>query len=188
VLNGETPDVFIGSTLSMPVLEKARRIRSGSAVTLCKVAIAMVVPTGTPKPPLASVDDFKRAVMGAKVLVYADPARGGAAGVHVGRTLEKLGLARELRMPVVLAAGGDITEVTLAQGVGAVGITQASEIVGKPGAEYVGALPPALQNYTVFVAAVPADAPASSAASAFMAFLRSPAVIAVIRAKGMDVD
>jgi molybdate transport system substrate-binding protein len=133
------------------------------------------------------VEDFKQALLAARVLVYADPVRGGAAGVHIGRVLQDLGLADRLKSSIKLGAGGDVTEVTLAQGEGALGITQISEIVGKPAAQYVGPMPAELQNATVFVAGIPADAKAPHAAMVLVAFLKSPAAVTAIRAKGMQV-
>jgi len=182
---GEAADVVIGSTLIMPALVKAGRIDPLSQVTVCTSGIGLVVPSGTPVPRLASVADFIRAALDAKVVIHADPVRGGAAGVHIARVFEKLGIAGKLNSQITLAAGGDVTEVTLAQGSGALGMTQISEIVGKPGAEYVGPLPDELQNYTVFVAAVPAGDKSSDAARAFITFLQSPTALAAIKAKGM---
>ena len=127
-------------------------------------------------------------MLGARVVVYADPVRGGAAGVHVGTVFKKLGIADQLKSQITLAAGGDITEVTLSQGPGALGLTQISEIVGKAGAEFVGPLPQELQNETVFVAGTPAGASLTPAVAAFLAFLKSPAAAAAIKAKGMQVD
>ncbi len=85
-----------------------------------------------------------------------------------------------------MAAGGDITEVTLSLGPTAVGITQISEIADKPQSRLAGLPLEELQNYTVFVAGVPADAPQSGGVTALLKFLRSPTAIAVIRAKGME--
>jgi molybdate transport system substrate-binding protein len=188
VLKGEAADVVIGSTLIMPGLVKEGKIRPDSLVTVCKTGIGLVVRSGASKPPMASVEDFKQAVLAAKVLVYADPVRGGAAGVHVGRVLQNLGLADRLKSSIKLGAGGDVTEVTIAQGDGALGITQISEIVGKPAAQYVGPIPDALQNYTVFVAGIPKDARASDAATAFIRFLGSPIATGAIKAKGMQTN
>jgi molybdate transport system substrate-binding protein len=186
VLRGEPADVAIGSTLIMPGLVNAGRIRADSLVTVCRTGIGLVVRPGVPKPPMSSVEDFKRAVLAAKVLVYADPVRGGAAGVHVGRVLQELGLADRLKSSIKLGAGGDVTEVTIAQGEGALGITQISEIVGKPTAQFVGPMPAPLQNYTVMVAGIPSGAKPSEAVTAFIRFLGSPAAVNAIKAKGME--
>jgi molybdate transport system substrate-binding protein len=182
--NGESHDVVIGSSLVMPALAQEGRIDPTSLVDVCRTAIGAVVPDGTPKPAFASVEDFKRALLEAKFIVYADPARGGAAGVHIARQIEKLGLADQVKAKTRVAAGGDITEVTLALGGGALGMTQVSEIVQKKGAQLVGPLPGELQNTTVFVAGTPGQA--TEAARAFVAFLRSARVRAVIEAKGMQ--
>ena len=138
ILAGETADLVIGSTPSISVLVKEGRINADSRVTIAKVGVGVVVPTGTPKPRIASIEDFKRALLAAKIVVYAEPAGGGAAGIHVARVIEKLGISEQLKPKTKFGAGGDVTEVTLAQGAGALGMTQVSEIVGKPGAEFVG--------------------------------------------------
>ena len=132
-----------------------------------------------------SVEDFTRALISTKAVVYADPARGGAAGIHVAKVIAQLGLTEQLKPKIRLGAGGDITEVTLGLGPSALGITQISEIADKPKAQLVGPLPEELQNCTVFVAGVPANAPQSEGTAALLKFLRSPQVIAVVKAKGM---
>ena len=188
VAAGESADLVIGSSLSMPALVKDGKIDAASLVTICTTGIGMVVPQGDPVPSLTSADDFIRAVTGAKVVIYADPVRGGAAGVHIGRVLQRLGVSDRLKSQITLAAGGDVTEVTLAQGSGALGMTQVSEIVGKAGAAFVGPLPDGLQNYTVFVAGVPAGTAPSPAVRAFVDFLAGPTAIAAIKANGMQVE
>jgi molybdate transport system substrate-binding protein len=188
VLAGETADVIVGSTVTMPALAQAGRIDGASRVTICRVGVGVVVPAGNPKPPLASIEDLKRALLAAKYIVYARPVGGGAAGVHVAAVTEKLGIAEALKPKLRYGAGGDVTEVTLAQGDGAIGLTQISEIVGKPGAVYVGPLPNEVQNYTVFVAGFGAGGKPSEAAAAFVKLLQSPAGIAAITATGMEAD
>jgi molybdate transport system substrate-binding protein len=182
---GETADLVIGSTQSIERLVQEGKIDANSQMTIARVGIGAVVPTGTPKPPIGSVDEFKRALLAAKTVVYANPAGGGAAGIHVARVIEKLGLSEQLKPKTKYGAGGDITEVTLAQGRGAVGRTQISEIVDKPGAEFVGPLPDGLQNYTGVTAGIPAGAKPSAAVTAFIAFLQTPVAVATMERKGM---
>src|SRR5712692_10295595 len=90
VLGGETADVIIGSTPSMARLAKEKRIDADSRVTIAKVGIGLVVPIGSPKPPIRSVADLKRALLAAKTVVYARPSGGGAAGINVAAVIEKL--------------------------------------------------------------------------------------------------
>src|SRR5689334_9986601 len=95
VLAGETADVIIGSTQSMEKLAKVGRIDAASRVEIARVGIGAVVPAGAPKPPLASADDLKAALLGAKTVVYAFPAGGGAAGVHIAKVIDALGIAEQ---------------------------------------------------------------------------------------------
>ncbi len=188
VLGGEEADLVIGSTLSMPALVKEGKIDAASQVAICQVGAGMVVPAGSPKPRVASADDLRRALLAAKFIVYADPVRGGAAGIHIAGVIQKLGISEQLRPKIKLGAGGDVTEVTLALGDGALGLTQISEIAQKAGADLVGPLPDEFQNTTTFMAGTPAGAEPSEAVAAFLGFLKSPAAIAVINAKGMQTE
>jgi molybdate transport system substrate-binding protein len=128
---GEEADLVISSPASIASLVARGKINPGSQVIIAKTGVGIVVPSGNAKPSIASVEDFKRVLLAARVIVYANPARGGAAGIHITRLIEKLGLAEQLQSRTKLAAGGDVTEFTLAQGDGALGMTQVSEIVGR---------------------------------------------------------
>src|SRR5262249_34430189 len=119
VLAGETADLVVGSTQSMEQLAKAGRIDAGSRVTIAKVGGGAAVCTGTPKPPVGPAEELKRALLRATTVVYAFPAGGGAAGIHIAGVIEKLGIAEELKPKTRFGQGGDVTEVTLAQGPGA---------------------------------------------------------------------
>src|SRR6266849_5678824 len=130
VLGGETADVIIGSTPSMARLAKEKRIDADSRVTIAKVGIGLVVPIGSPKPPIRSVADLKRALLAAKTVVYARPSGGGAAGIHVAAVIEKLGLTEALKARTIYGTGGDITEVTFGQGYGALGDVAARAVDG----------------------------------------------------------
>ena len=188
ILPGERADLVISSSQSVAELARQGRIRAGSQVTICRTGVGVVVPRGGPKPAMTSVEDFKRALLDARVVLYANPVGGGAAGVHVARVIEQLGIAEQLKAKTKFGAGGDVAELTLAEGPGALGITQNSEIVGKATVDYAGPLPKELQNYTEVVAGIPSDASDSDAGRAFIRFLQSPAAVAVIKAKGMDVE
>ena len=181
---GEEADLVVSSSRSMRWLVHQGKIKAGTETVICETGIGIVTAAGI-ELSIASVEDFKRALLAAKAIVYADPARGGAAGIHVAKVISQLGLTEQLKPKLRLAAGGDVTEVTLSLGPGALGITQISEIADKPQAQLVAPLPEELQNYTVFVAGVPANAPQSDGAAALLKFLRSPKVTAVIRTKGM---
>jgi hypothetical protein len=89
---------------------------------------------------------------------------------------------------IKFGAGGDVTEVTLAAGPGALGLTQISEIVHKPGAEFVAPLPDEIQNYTGISAGIPTGPAWKKTVTAFVAFLRSAKAGEAMKAAGMQVD
>jgi molybdate transport system substrate-binding protein len=188
VLAGETADLIIGSTQSMERLTAEGKIDGSSRVTIAKVGIGIVVPTDTAKPTIRSVEELKRALLGAQRIIYAAPAGGGAAGVHIARVIEKLGIAEQLRTKTRYGAGGDVTEVTLAQGTGAMGMTQISEIVDKTGAEFVGPFPDEVQNYTGVTLGTPVGGAPSQAVTALIEFLKSSTAVSAIVARGMRAE
>jgi molybdate transport system substrate-binding protein len=93
---GEEADLVISSSQSMPSLVYQGKIQAGSQTAICQTGIGVVVATGI-ELDVTSVEDFKRALLAAKAIVYADPARGGAAGIHVAKVIEQLGLTEQLR-------------------------------------------------------------------------------------------
>jgi molybdate transport system substrate-binding protein len=185
---GEQADLVISSLQSISSLVKEGKIDASSQMTISKVGVGIVAASGATIPPVTSVEDLSRVLLSAKTIIYADPSRGGAAGIHIARVIQDLGLAEQLRPKIKFGAGGDVTEVTLAQGDGAIGMTQISEIVGKPGAAFVGPFPEKIQNYTVFALGKPVEAKQSDAVAAFLDFLKTPVAIATMKAKGMQVS
>jgi molybdate transport system substrate-binding protein len=131
-MGGEEADLIISSAQSMRSLVYQGKIQAGSQTTICQTGIGVVVAAGI-EFSVNTVEDFKRALLAAKAIVYADPARGGAAGIHVAKVIGQLGLTEQLKPKLRLAAGGDITEVTLSLGPGALGITQISDRRQAPG-------------------------------------------------------
>src|SRR5258705_5387720 len=97
VMGGEEADLVIGSTPSMPALVQASKIDPASTVAICKVGAGVVVPARNPKPAIASAEDLQRALLAAKFIVFAEPVRGGAAGIHISGEIEILGITEQTR-------------------------------------------------------------------------------------------
>jgi molybdate transport system substrate-binding protein len=188
VAAGESPDFVIGSGQSVAALVERLRIEPSSQLILARTGVGLAVPAGAPLPPIKSVEDFKRALLDAKRVVYARPEGGGAAGIHVAKVIGDLGLNDAVAAKTRFGAGGDVAELVAAAGPGTLGLTQISEIVGKSYVQYVGPLPDSLQNYTVFAAGRPVGKESSAALQEFIAFLRTPRVIKAMKTNGMDVE
>lgn len=152
---------------------------------MAKVGVGVAVRSGAPKPDLGSVEAFKRSMLAAKSVIYADPARGGGAGIHFAQVLERLGIAADMKPKSKLITGINVVEL-VAKGEGELGVTQLSLIVGAAGVELAGPLPAELQHYTVFSAGVVTGAKEAETAKALIKFLTAPAAVPVIKAKGME--
>ena len=74
----------------------------------------------------------------------------------------------------------------VAQGDADLGIQQLSELIGQPGVEVVGPLPPEIQAVTIFSAGVSTTSAAREAANAFVAYLASAEARGAIRRHGME--
>jgi molybdate transport system substrate-binding protein len=119
--------------------------------------------------------------------VYSDPAQGGASGIHFARVLERLGIASQMRAKTKLVAGPGAAEA-VARGEAEIAVSQTMGLLGVAGVEFVGPLPPELQNAAdfVFMGGVGARARQPEAAKALIQFLSGPKAAAVFRTKGME--
>ena len=181
---GESVDLVITAAAAIDDLIKQGKVASGSRVDIAKVGIGVAVRSGAPKPDISTTEAFKQTLIAAKSIARGDPAAGGAAGVHVARVLERLGIDAEVKAKSKLATGPAIAEIA-AKGDAEIAITQISEIVPVPGVDLVGPLPSELQNMTVFAAGVSANATEPDAARALIKFLTGPGS-AEIRKSGME--
>ena len=182
---GETADVMILSRGALDDLETQGKVAPGSIANVASSYVAIAVRAGAPKPNIHTADNLKAALLGAKSIVYADPAKGGASGVYFAKILDRLGIANEMKPKTILVPGAQAAEV-VARGEAEMGVAQASEIVPVAGAQLVGPLPGDLNNVTVFAAGVGPASQDAGAAKALIQFITSPAGAAVLRSKGMD--
>jgi molybdate transport system substrate-binding protein len=138
---------------------------------------------GSPKPDVSTVEAFRAAPWRASV-AYTDPAAGGTAGGHFATVIERLGIADVLASKRHLAADGLDVMRKIKSGEVELGITQVSEILLVDRATYVGPLPGALQQPTIYAVFVPANA--EPAARALADALTSPAGRARFDAAGFE--
>ncbi|MBI2996831.1 MAG: molybdate ABC transporter substrate-binding protein [Deltaproteobacteria bacterium] len=185
IQRGESADLAITTAPQVEELIKQGKIAADGRVIVAKVGVGVAVRSGAAKPDLGSVEAFKRSMLAAKSVIYADPAGGGAAGIHFAQVLERLGIAADMKPKSKLIKSLNTAEL-VAKGEGELGVTQISLIVGAPGVELAGALPAELQHYTVFSAGVVANAKEGEAARALIKFLSGPAAAHVIKTQGME--
>lgn len=184
VNGGESFDVLVLTPSALAPFTKDGRVVPDSVVTLAKVAIGVAVKEGAPRPALATVDDFKRAVLSARKVAYIDPAAGGSSGIYLDGLFKRLGIAEAVAPKAVLVPGGLVAD-RLVTGEADLAIHQVSEILPVAGVTLVGTLPEEIQNYTTYGAALASGAAGSEAARSFLRGLAGAEGKDAVRAKGM---
>ena len=172
VARGDHVDLAIASTAFIRELEKSGK--TSESVDLGKIGMAMAVHEGAPSPDISTPEKFVAALRAAKSVSFTDPAAGGTAGQYFAGLFEKLGIAEEVRKKAVLSTGGRNAAEKVASGAAEVGFTFPSEIAPIKGAKVAGMLPPSLQNYVLYIAAVPSVSTNADVVRAFVAALVAP--------------
>jgi molybdate transport system substrate-binding protein len=85
-----------------------------------------------------------------------------------------------------LSPAGKVLYASVANGDVEIGFNQISEVLAQPSVEFVGPLPPEIQNYTQFVPGIVTGSSQTDAAGALITFLTSPAAQTVLKAKGFE--
>lgn len=159
-------------------LQKRGKLRPGSVTIVAGTPVSIAIRAGAPKPDISSVDAFRRTLLAAKSIVFADPVKGGLSGVYFAKVLDHLGLTEQLKTKTILVPGAQAPEV-VAKGGAELRIAQASEIVPVKGAELAGPLPGEIAFLTVFSAGV-------GAAMAFIQYLKGPAAAPTLKEAGFE--
>jgi molybdate transport system substrate-binding protein len=189
---GGTHDRIVkGEAVDVPVVQPPYQdvITSGNVdakteTPLATVWVAVAVKKGAPKPDISTPDAVKKMLLQAKAISYPNAASGAAAGVSFNETLQKLGIANEMKPKIKIAQGGAGAMALLAKGEVDIGLTFLSEIQD-PGVEVVGPLPAAISTPTSLVAFVSSHAKDRAASEALLRYLSSPAAAKIYKEGGM---
>ncbi len=106
----------------------------------------------------------------------------GLTGTYLKVLFQRLGIADNMQSKYKNARGAE----AVARGEVELGVTQMSEILYEKGVELAGPLPPEIQNYTNFPAAVSTGARQADAAKALLKYLASPDAARVMKANGLE--
>lgn len=179
---GEAFDLTFLTSAAIDDLIKQGRLVAATRTDIAKAGAGVAIRKGAPRPDIATADAFKRTLLAARSIAYVST---GATGATMRRAFEQLGIADEMKAKTRLLSGISAA-AAVAKGDAELGFSVISEILGVEGAEFAGPLPPELQVYLVFPAAVSANARLPDAAQSFISFLTTSAAAAVMRAKGME--
>jgi molybdate transport system substrate-binding protein len=157
------------------------RFSAGPTLDVARVGLGVAVRAGAAKPNIDTPDALKAALMNAQSIATL-PA--SAAGAQVMKTFERLGVSEAIKGK--LQAKGAPAEIVqaVAKGEAELGVFLVN-VLTAPGLDVVGPFPAELQQEIVFTAAPASETKEGDAAKALITYLKSPDVIAIIKAKGM---
>lgn len=184
IAGGEAFDVLVLTPGGLKPLAEQGVVDAASVISLAKVGVGVAVKAGAPQPKIATVDDFKQAIVAAHKVAYIDPAAGGSSGIYLDGLFKRLGLADVVRAKAVLVPGGLVAE-RLVTGEADLAVHQISEILPVPGVTLVGPLPESIQSYTTYAAAASKTSGHPEAARAFLDTLSGPDAARIMHDKGM---
>jgi molybdate transport system substrate-binding protein len=178
--DGATFDVALLPRPELDALAQAGKIAAGTQTEVTRSAVGLAVRAGAPKPDISTVEAFKRTLQAAKSICYSD----GPSGAYIADLLVRLGIAEEMK-PKTRLTSRPVAEI-VASGEAEVGMQQIVAILPVEGAALVGPLPSELQNVIVYASGLAPGSGQSATAHAFIAFMATPEVARIIRAKGME--
>jgi molybdate transport system substrate-binding protein len=183
---GEAADVLVVSRPQIEALEQKGRLVPGTSRVIARMGVGVFVRKGAPKPDISTPEAFKATLLATKSIGYNDPALGAPVSIYLLGLFERMGIANEMKQKTVVFRQRHERFAPVARGEVEIGFNQLGEIVVQPGIDLVGPLPAAIQNYTVFTAAVVAAGLNHDGAKRFIDFIGSRDAAAVFKAKGFE--
>ena len=176
---GEATDIVVLASKVMTSLEAEGHLIKGSTKDFARSEIGIAVRAGLALPSVASEQAVKQAMLDARRICYST----GPSGDHLKALCEKWGVPLERAL---VASPGVPVATLVANGEADLGFQQLSELLGQPGIEIAGPLPPEIQAVTVFSAGVSVTSREPEAARAFVAYLASVETGGAKRRYGME--
>lgn len=187
LLAGVPCDVVILTSALITQLTESCDVTSGSARPLGLVKTGIAVKDGATIPPLATVAQFRHALLAAGAIYFPDPEK-ATAGIHFMKVMRLLGVDTEMAGRLHPYPNGAAAMEALAQSSepNAIGCTQATEIIVAPGVRLAASLPPEFELATVYTAAVSSRATQPRAAAALIELLTSEEAAGLRSAGGFE--
>lgn len=180
--SGESFDLAVLVDFQTDEMIKKGKLVADTRADIMKAGIGVAVRRGAPLPDISTVEAFKQTLLAAKSITYL---REGGSTIYLDRLFARMGIAEALQSKTVKPDTEFVSEAVAAGDV-ELGLIVIPNILSVPGAQLVGPIPEEVQSYIMFTAAVAANTPNQQAARDLIAFLKSPAAIAAIKAKGMS--
>jgi len=180
---GEPFDLTILTTALIDDEIKAGKLAADSRTILARSGLGVSIRSGAKKPNISTVDAFKKALLNAESVTYAQQ---GASAAPFEVLVAKLGITSQLRPKYNLKNTAAEVGDAVSSGLVELGIAPVSEILPVRGVDLVGPFPKDVQSYVEMTGAVSANAKEKDAAKKLLAFITAPANLPIIKMKGME--
>lgn len=187
VASGEATDLVMSSSSGIKTLVQKNALAPNDVV-IGQMRLGVAVRSGAAMPDLATTEAFRTLLQSAATIAYIDPNGGGTSGPFFEEMFAALGVTEAVHAKAVLCKNGSDIVSAVASGKAAIGMTQASEIVGGSGVAFAGYIPNAQNLTTVYAASVATRASNPKGASAFLEFVAGPAGSDHLRRAGWDIE
>ncbi len=178
---GEPFDVIILS-YDVEGLIKQGKLAANSRTVFGQIGIGVAIRQGDPKPDFSTVEAFKRALLDAKSIATSGE---GSSGRYVVGLLDRLGIADRVK-PKIKSGGPGHSAQLVSRGEVDFVVSGLPPLLGTPGIEWLGYLPPEINNWLAFTGGLNVNAKEAEAGRALLNFLTTPAAIAAWKDNGLE--
>jgi molybdate transport system substrate-binding protein len=172
--DGYVADILIAPPGGLKTYAEQGKIAEDGHVPLGRVGAGVTVRPDAPVPDVKTTDALKAAALAADSLVYNT----ASTGIYLENLFNKLGIGEQIKAKTTRHANGEAVMEHVIKGkgreIGFGAITEIKLFEAKGALKLVGPLPPDVQNYTSYGAALMSNSPSPDAAKAFMAFVTTP--------------
>ncbi len=188
VAEGAQGDVVLATNSGLAKLATQGKVDGASIRDLGSMGVGVAVKAGAAKPDIHDVESFKKSMLAAKSIMYANPAKGGQSGIHIAKVFAQIGLDKQIASKLQLRDRGPDGLKEVAKGEIEIGLGQISEILANKDVVLVGPLPAAIQGAVTFSAAVHAGSTNKKAAEELIQLLVTPDAKEKFKALGFTVS
>jgi molybdate transport system substrate-binding protein len=187
LMGGAPCDVLIVTDAMLRALSANGAIDAEPLAPIGLVRTGVATLAGAAVPRIDSAEALQATFVAAPALYLPDIVK-STAGAHVAAMLDRLGVREAMAPKLMIFANGRTAMTALAASgtAGALGCTQATEILGTPGLTLAGALPEPFGLATVYSAGVSKTANDPALAASFIAMLCGTQTAALRREGGFE--
>ena len=182
VQSGESADLIILTSSAIDDLIRQGKVAAAGRTNLASSGIGFAIRAGAKRPEISTPEELKKTLLAAQSIAYTGT---GASGIYFLKVVNQLGIGEEVKAKAISPPGGHIAKL-VAAGDAQLGVQMKSELMGVPGSEYIGPLPPQLQMNTVFTAGIFSNSSQPSKSLELVRYLSAPSQAPIYLKLGMD--